>query len=95
MIGMSQLIPNAKYVYERYGSKLYAREAEGTTRVLIGEVYGLSDNAEREKLIKTWMPVLEAAKSNPALQEEVDRVMMVYELMRNHDNTGDIPHYPV
>jgi hypothetical protein len=89
---MSQLEPGATYVYEREGGRIYARRVGSTERTLVGEDFLEDIQARREKLAREWEPIVYAAEQNPALQEAIDRVKILYALTRE-ENTID--HHPV
>lgn len=89
---MSQLEPGASYVYERDGSRIYARKTGGTNRILIGEDFVNPDVALRNSVADEWIPIILAAEQNPALQEAVERVKILYALTREETN---IEHHPV
>lgn len=89
---MSQFESGATYVYERDGPRVYARKVGELERVLIGEDYALGVNQRRMELSDEWIPILEAAEHNPALQDALDRAKLVYELSKQ-DNP--IQHHPV
>lgn len=89
---MSQLEPGATYVYERDGSRIYARKIGETERVLIGEEYELDINRRRMELSDTWIPIIEAAEHNPALQDALDRAKVIYELTKQEQ---PLFHHPV
>jgi len=89
---MSQLEPGAAYVYEREGGRVYARRVGTTERILIGEDFLEDIQARRTALAKEWEPIVYAAEQNPALQEAIDRVKILYALTRE-ENT--IEHHPV
>jgi len=89
---MSQLEPGATYVYEREGTRVYARRIGSTERTLIGEDFLEDIQARRQKLAQEWEPIVFAAEQNPALQEAIDRVKILYALIKE-ENT--IEHHPV
>ena len=89
---MSQLEPGATYVYEREGSRIYARRMGSTERTLVGEDFLEDIRARREKLAQEWEPIVYAAEQNPALQEAIDRVKILYALTREETT---IDHHPV
>lgn len=80
---MGTLKPGVKYIYERADGVTYAREfgEDPDTRVAIG--WDLNKQYQWDKIEHT-------AKSHPALQEALDRVIVVYELCKN-DNDPTIP----
>jgi len=89
---MSQLEPGETYVYEREGSRVYARRVGQTERILIGEDFLEDIQARREKLAREWEPIVYAAEQNPALQEAIERVKILYELTKQETT---IQHHPV
>ena len=89
---MSQLSPGETYVYEREGTRVYARRVGTLDRVLIGEDFLEDIQARREKLAREWEPIVLAAEQNPALQEAIERVKILYELTREETT---IQHHPV
>lgn len=89
---MSQLIPGEAYVYEREGGQVYARRVGTLDRVLIGEDFLEDIQARRTALAKEWEPIVLAAEQNPALQEAIDRVKILYALTQEEIT---IQHHPV
>ena len=89
---MSQLEPGETYVYEREGTRVYARRVGQTERILIGEDFLEDIQARREKLAREWEPIVYAAEQNPALQEAIERVKILYELTKQETT---IQHHPV
>ena len=89
---MSQLDPGAMYVYEREGGRVYARKMGETTRTLIGEDYISDHRRIKIEIAEEWFPIIRAAEQNPALQEAIERVKILYELSRKDQ---PIDHHPV
>jgi hypothetical protein len=89
---MSQLEPGETYVYEREGGRVYARRVGQTERTLIGEDFLEDIQARRTALAKEWEPIVYAAEQNPALQEAIERVKILYELTKQETT---IQHHPV
>ena len=87
---MGRLKPGATYVYERADGVTYAREinAHPGDRFPIGWDYDVVKKNERADRIQLWERIHLAAKDNPALQEAIDRVIIVYELQRGEDPPG-------
>lgn len=90
---MGRLKPGATYIYERDGSKVYAREmnAHPGDRILIGYDYDgsgkeLEHGLEKYKEDHLWSAIRKEAESNPALQDALERVKIVYELSRKDDD---------
>lgn len=86
---MGNLKPGATYVYERVDGTVYKREfgADPLSREAIGWEYDprtadgrpLIDDLRENKL---WGDIRRAAKTNPLLQESLDRVKILYELSK-------------
>jgi len=79
---MGNLKPGAKYIYERVDDTVYAREAGETERIEVGWKYDprTSDGRPLHEHImddKLWGEIRRAAKTNPALQEAIDRVKLI------------------
>ena len=91
---MGQLEANATYIYEKADGITYARKLGDPpdTRFEIGRDYDREQLRQDLMDAKMWGEIRRAAKSNPALQEAIDRVIIVYELSRQ-DQTVD--HHPV
>ena len=93
---MGSLKPGATYIYERQGGTVYAREfgAPPDERFAIGwdwepennpaRVRGVNQDYGKNELEdhKLWVEIRLAAKRNPALQEAVDRVKILYHLSK-------------
>ena len=96
MANAGRLEPGAKYIYEKADGITYARKfndpaAErieiGRDYDAVGTMFGMS-TARIAKIVD----MIRAAEHNPALQEALDRAIIVYELSRQ-DQTVD--HHPV
>lgn len=76
---MGTLTPGATYIYERVDGITYCREmgADPSTRFPVGWDYNDGRNTFNNTF---WNNVLTEAKTNPALQSAVDRVIMLYKL---------------
>lgn len=98
---MGQLTPNATYIYERADGVTYAREvgADPSSRVVMGWEHrtGSSDMtfAEQVQEDQYWVQIRKAAKNNPALQDALDRVKILYELSKEPDIPSTVAHHPV
>ena len=90
---MGQLKPGTKYIYERVGDVTYAREfgADSSERFEIG--YDWSGEVQqrgrsmRDSLLedKLWDDIRRLARTNKTLQSELERVIMVYNLIKDDD----------
>lgn len=87
---MGRLKPGATYIYEKANGVTYAREmnAHPGDRIAIGWDYDLKEQEERTNRIKLWDQIYQDAKTNPALQEAIERVIIVYELQKGEDPPG-------
>ena len=90
---MGTLTPSATYVYERNGEEIYARETGKTDRTLIGYQYENKVDPrthdgrplyEHMKEDKLWGDIRREARTNTALQEAMDRVILIYHLSKDH-----------
>jgi hypothetical protein len=84
---MGKLKPNTSYIYERVDGVVYAREsrADPLSREAIGwdaDSYPESMAFNVLKESNYWRDILIAAKTNPTLQEALDRVKIIYELSK-------------
>lgn len=89
---MSRLKPGATYVYEQVNGVTFAREmgANPNTRIEIGRTFDprtwdgrpLHDHMKEDKL---WGEIRRASRTNPALQDALDRAIMIYRLSQTHE----------
>jgi len=81
---MGSLKPGATYVYERVDDVIYQRESGSSpsSRDEIGRDYSLHDQIMESQL---WGNIHRAAKTNPALQEALDRVKVTYYLTADYE----------
>jgi hypothetical protein len=84
---MGSLKPGSTLIYERVDNVVYAREAgaDPSTRTEIGWNYDprTSDGRPLHDHImdsKLWGNIHRAAKTNPSLQEALERVKLIYHL---------------
>jgi hypothetical protein len=76
---MGNLKPGATLIYERANGVITAREFGSTEKRVIG--YDVSSSPE-QKHLSEWNEILRSAETNPALQEAIDRVIIVYNLSK-------------
>jgi hypothetical protein len=94
---MGQLKPGATYIYERDGDTVYQREAgaDPSTRVEIGYDYDTHEErrdadiragmkTRRDSMMedKMWGNIRRAARTNPTLQDALDRAIIIYNLTK-------------
>jgi hypothetical protein len=95
---MGSLKPGATYIYERYDGVVYAREfgADPATRRVVGyqdpkshdpitghkidTVFGMD-----MRRVAEIVAIMQAAETNPTLQDALDRVKMIYNLSKEHE----------
>ena len=90
---MGSLTPGATYIYERNGEEIYAREVGKIDRKLIGYQYEnkidprtndgrpLYEHIKEDRL---WGNIRRAAKTNSALQEALERAIIIYHLSKDN-----------
>ena len=87
---MGSLKPGATYIYERNDGIIYAREMGADPRERF--VVGYESNTDYDLVNKgiskykedaLWQEIRRAAETNPALQEALDRVKVLYELSKD------------
>ena len=87
---MGSLKPGATYIYERNDGIVYAREmgADPRERFVVGYESGkdynlLNKGIDKYKEDALWQEIRRAADAKPALQEALDRVKVLYELIKD------------
>ena len=84
---MGNLKPGATYIYERADGITYAREFGETERTVIGWDYEVDEKLLKIREETLWNDIRIAAKTNPVLQKELDRVIMLYHLSKENGKT--------
>jgi hypothetical protein len=83
---MGSLNPGATYIYERVNGTIYARESGKTDRTVVGyDPVQASDSAVSMPpniVYSQWNKIFRAAETNPALQEALDRAIIIYNLIK-------------
>lgn len=82
---MGQLTPGATYIYERVGDTVFRRESGSAEREVMGYDHRTTDGRplrDHMKEDQLWGNIRRAAPSNPALQDALDRVIMIYKLSK-------------
>lgn len=87
---MGTLKPGATYIYERVDNTVYAREAgsDPSTRKVIGQTLESNNDSFYKNIADNyffeteWRPILKEAEQNPALQEAIERVKILYHLSK-------------
>jgi hypothetical protein len=88
---MGNLKPGADIIYESpdHGETIYARYAGEQERWLVGQSVNAKNRVDSIKEERLWGEIRRAAKTDPALQDALDRVIIIYELSREN---GSIKH---
>ena len=88
MVNMGQLTPGATYVYERVGDTVFRRESGATDREVVGYDHRTPDGRPLHEHLqedKLWGAIRRAAPTNPALQDALDRAIMIYNLSKTNE----------
>lgn len=72
---MGTLKEGVTYIYERDKGTVYARELGSSERKVIGMDYPVLEKVD-------WHDLQVVAKTNPTLQQALDRVIMLYKLSK-------------
>ena len=83
---MGQLKHGATYIYEKEGSVTFATDSDTGERKPVGWDYRTGDGRPLHDHImdsKMWGEIHRMAKTNPALQHALDRVIIIYKLSKD------------
>lgn len=84
---MGTLKPGATYIYERHDGIVYAREfgADPQDRFVVGYESSSDYDPVRHSIKENqlWHEIRRVAETNPALQEALNRVKILYELSKH------------
>lgn len=80
---MGTLTPGATLIYERANGVIYAREFGKPDRQIVG--YGV-DGFPEKRYLSEWNDILRASETNPALQEALERVKVIYNLIKESND---------
>jgi hypothetical protein len=91
---MSRLEPNTSYIYEKADGITYARKIGDppNKRFEIGRDYDTDKLLKDLHHARLWGEIHRAAETNPALQDALERVIVLYELQKQDQS---ILHHPV
>jgi hypothetical protein len=83
---MDTVTPGATYIYERVGGTVYSREFGKLERTVIRQhLDPFSENLTLDYELETvWKDIIKESRTNPTLQEAVDRVKILYHLSKDH-----------
>jgi hypothetical protein len=95
---MGSLTPNVKLIYERVGGTVYARREGETERTVVGYDYKRDPLDHRNYMSdpnesQLWHDIREEARTNPVLQDALERVKVLYYLSKSDKET--VAHHPV
>ena len=93
---MGQLTPGATYIYERAEGIIYAREFGKTERHVVGyenprEYDPISGHridtimGMDQRRVAELVGMAQAAETNPALQDALNRAIMIHQLSKEHE----------
>lgn len=95
MQSVGRLEPGVKYIYERVNGVTYARKMgePAHTRIEVGRDYdGPQILGMPAPQVAQLVDIAKAAEHNPALQDALERVKVIYELSKQEQT---IFHHPV
>ena len=78
--------PDVTYIYERNGEEIYVREFGKSERTMIGKhIDPFNENLNiNYELENTWKDILKESRTNPTLQQAMERVKILYHLSKDH-----------
>lgn len=81
---MGNLKPNTPYIYERADGVVYQREFGKTERQVVDYQYDpYKENLSLDYELETvWKDIIKTSRTNPSLQEALDRVKILYHLSK-------------
>lgn len=81
---MGQLKPNTTYIYESpdNGDTIFAREVGSTERTLVGMSFKKQKLIDEHNQKETWIDIIETSKNNPALQNALNNLLLIYKLSK-------------
>ena len=85
---MGTLKPGATYIYERVGSTVYSRESGKLERKVIGQYLDpFAENLTLDYELETiWKDIIKESRTNPSLQEAIERVNILYHWSKDNGN---------
>jgi hypothetical protein len=86
-INMGSLVPGVPLIYERVGGTVYARRVGELARTVVGHDHDprtsdgrpLYDHLMEDKM---WGEIRQTARTNPTLQDALERAIMIYQLSK-------------
>lgn len=85
---MGTLKPNATIIYESpdKGGTVYGRYAGTNDRWIVGYSHETRNALDDIKEDKLWGEIRRAAKKDPRLQQELERVILIYHLGKQNES---------
>jgi hypothetical protein len=84
---MGRLVPGASYDYRRERGVTTATDRATGKETTIGWDYKLNGSFDDLADHNLWIQIRLAGKKNPALQEAIERVKILYHLSKDHGAT--------
>ena len=83
---MGTLTPGATYIYERVGGTVYSRESGKLERTVVGQhLDPFAENLTLDYELETvWKDIIKESRTNPTLQEAIERVIIIYHLSKDN-----------
>jgi hypothetical protein len=87
-LGRSQFILRIDLVYESpdKGETIYARKVGSTERVLISMSEKAWSRINEQEQAEIWKDIRGLAKTNPSLNDVLDRLLVVYNLIKKENS---------
>ena len=84
---MGTLSPGVTYIYERAEGIIYAREFGKTERRVVGYETGKDYDSigSNQRLFTELNEIVKMAETDPAMQELLDRMLVLYNLKKNNE----------
>lgn len=89
-ISMGSLVPGVPLIYERVDGTVYSRRSGETERTVVGHDHDprtsdgrpLHDHSDHMMDDKMWRSIRRTARTNPTLQDALERAIMIYQLSK-------------
>lgn len=80
---MGNLKPGVKYIYERAGGVVYAREFGSSERFEIGRTLDQQRLDQEKAENELWADIREVAREHVVLQNALDKAVMIYNTVKD------------
>jgi hypothetical protein len=86
-ISMGSLVPGVPLIYERVGGTVYSRRVGELARTVVSHDHDprtsdgrpVYDHIQEDKM---WSKIRRTARTNPTLQDALERAIMIYQLSK-------------